>query len=144
MQPAIDFVNARSSSVVIEELPSYLDFFINYVASAQAISTSSVPSLLMHTDRIFSTILGCRPRARPRHPSPSVIVLLYRLRPRTSITPDHRNSFFRIIIHRRRNAVVVQATQRLRVRDISDAGVAGCYLASVSQVVVLVELHARG
>ena len=98
----------------------------------------------MHTNRIFSNILGRRPRARPRHPSPSVIVLLYRLRPRTSITPDHRNSFFRIIIHRRRNAVVVQATQRLRGRDISDADVAGRHLASVSQVGILVERHPRG
>ena len=37
MQPAIDFVNARNGSVVIEELPSWLAFFNKYVPAAQAV-----------------------------------------------------------------------------------------------------------
>ena len=49
MQPAIDFVNARNGSVVIEELPSYLGFFNKYVTAAQAVRIAS-----LHIDGIHS------------------------------------------------------------------------------------------
>ncbi|KAI0711522.1 FAD-binding domain-containing protein [Earliella scabrosa] len=57
MQPAIDFVNARNGSVVIEELPSWLAFFNKYVPAAQAavgplnaLGTRLLPSELFSTE----------------------------------------------------------------------------------------------
>ena len=45
MQPAVDFVNARNGSVMIQEFPSYLSFFNTVVPSAQAVRPSLTPSL---------------------------------------------------------------------------------------------------
>ena len=40
MQPAIDFVTAHGGSVTIQEFPSYLAFFNQYVTAAQAVRSS--------------------------------------------------------------------------------------------------------
>ena len=40
MQPAIDFVTAHGGSVTIQEFPSYLAFFNQYVTAAQAVRAS--------------------------------------------------------------------------------------------------------
>ena len=43
MQPAIDFVTAHGGSVTIQEFPSYLAFFTQYVTAAQAVRASPRP-----------------------------------------------------------------------------------------------------
>ena len=46
MQPATDFINAHNGSVMIQEFPSYLEFFNTVVPAAQAVCTTSLsPSL---------------------------------------------------------------------------------------------------
>ena len=52
MQPAVDFVNARNGSVMIQEFPSYLSFFNTVVPSAQAVRPSLLPFL-------YYTLLSC-------------------------------------------------------------------------------------
>ena len=60
MQPAIDFVNARSGSAVVEELPSYLAFLNKYVTTAQAVCITRLshlsPSMLTICSQSFEAV----------------------------------------------------------------------------------------
>ena len=101
MQPAIDFVNARNGSVVIEELPSYLAFFNKYVTAAQAVRIAS-----LHTDCIHSA--ACFRLSAPNSTSAPVSSIvastlwLYKslngFAGETSVVPAWRDAIWHLLI----------------------------------------------
>ncbi|KAI0751340.1 FAD-binding domain-containing protein [Daedaleopsis nitida] len=111
MQPAIDFVNARNGSVVIQEFPSWLSFFNTFVPAAQAavgpeleLGTRLIPS------KFFSTAegraqLGALVNATLPFASPYIVPAtpwLYKPLPdaagATSFTPAWRDAIWHLSI----------------------------------------------
>ncbi|KAI0824884.1 FAD-binding domain-containing protein [Trametes gibbosa] len=106
MQAAVDFVNARGGSVVIEELPSWFAFFTKYVTLAQAavgpeleLGTRLLPASLFQTEsgraKLSQVIKDILPSA-----SPYIVAgtpWLYKAEAgATSVTPAWRNAIWHV------------------------------------------------
>lgn len=132
LSEAAAYAKSYGGSVVIETLPTWAAFFNKYVPAAQSVRLAShagIINWLLDPDRCSFT--GRWPTKHPRFSSDAFRIIRYRQRAGGTVQCTCEHASTRESLHRRRDAVLVQAPAGPRRRDGSQSGMVQFAVASV-------------